>query len=77
MDRLHILTFSALFGLFASYAQAIPIVTTADCVNNLSLTCATGIDDLDVGLNTFDVTFISGSYTDIYSTFDIRPMVLG
>lgn len=58
-----------------SFAYAEPIVLTAPCVDDTSLTCTTGIDNLSYMDMTLDVEFVLDSYDSIFSDFD--PFFLG
>lgn len=66
----------ALLLVFAPFvANAVPVVTTADCVD-VDLVCATGITGLEVGGAVLDVTFVTGSsYNDVFASAD--PFFLG
>ena len=56
-------------------ADADPIINSGPCVNDESLTCVFGIDDIVVAGWTLDVEFVLGSYTEVYGS--VRPLFLG
>lgn len=56
-------------------AVAIPIAISASCVNNVELTCVTGIEGLVLSGGTYDVEFILDSYTQAFGAD--TPLFLG
>ena len=56
-------------------ANATPIILTQNCDDSAALTCAIGIDDLDIAGTLYDVDFIDDTYNSIFAGAD--PMFLG
>jgi hypothetical protein len=63
------------FAGWVSTSHAIPIVTTAACVNDGGSLCATGITNLVIGGDLLDVSFSQLSYDDLFASSD--PYFLG
>jgi len=73
-STISLLTLLVLGGWVGS-ALATPVVTTQACVNDTSFQCVSGISDLVVETDTFDVSFVQGSYNSIFSS--VSPYYLG
>jgi len=70
MKMFHTSVASILLAFLPFSLLAEPVVQTAACQDNPALTCATGIDRLEILGRTFDVDFVVGSYEDVFADND-------
>jgi hypothetical protein len=66
-EMIKVIALTALFSMFAGAVQSSTIFTTAACIDNSAVQCATGIKQLDVMGTLFDVTFSQLSYNDLFA----------
>jgi hypothetical protein len=62
-------TYLALIAVLLSpmAVHAVPILLTETCIDRGDDICAIGIDGLEVGGNTYDVSFVDGIFTDFFA----------
>ena len=70
MKTINVILVTIFLTLLSMAASADPIVQTVPCEDKPALTCATGIDRLEIMDVTFNVKFVVGSYATVFANND-------